>query len=150
MPTNLENRERERQRKRESRAKGQRSLSRKRAKARDKKTKETFFVGETTWNFVAAVRKWEMLVATRVKMGDSEKKSEEHVRHFLHKTSKQEVSGSFTLLSCKTTAKKCTKKRCAARAFLLIRPIVVVVFFQRSRCLRRIALPDFIFCLSKV
>ena len=29
----------------------------------------------------------EMLAATRVKMSDSEKKSEqEHVRHFLHKT----------------------------------------------------------------
>ena len=61
-------------------------------------------------------------------MSDSEKKSEEHVRHFLHETSNQEVSGSFSLLSCKTKAKKCTKK-CAARAFLLIRPIVVVVFF---------------------
>ena len=74
MPTNLENRERQRQRKRESKAKGQRSLSRKRAKARDKKAKETFFVGGTTWNFVAAVRKWEMLAATRVKMSGSEKK----------------------------------------------------------------------------
>ena len=49
------------------------------------------------------------------KMSGSEKKSErEHVRHFLHK----KVSGSFTLWSCKTTAKKCTKK-CAARAKLL-------------------------------
>ena len=60
-----------------------------------------------------------MLAATRVKMSDSEKKSEqEHVRHFLHKTCNQEVSGRFTLQSCKTTAKKCTKK-CAARAKLL-------------------------------
>ena len=45
------------------------------------------------------------------------------------------VSGSFTLKSCKTTAKKCTKK-CAARAkllaFFLIRPIVV---FHRSPAL---------------
>ena len=41
------------------------------------------------------------------------KKSEqEHVRHFLRKTCNQEVSGSFTLQSCKTTAKKCTKKVC--------------------------------------
>ena len=45
----------------------------------------------------------------KVKMSGSEKKSErEHVRHFLHK----KVSGSFTLQSCKTTAKKCTKKVC--------------------------------------
>ena len=52
------------------------------------------------------------------------KKSEqEHVRHFLHKTCKQEASGSFTLWSCKTTAKKvcCTCKV----AFFLIRPIFV-------------------------
>ena len=49
-------------------------------------------------------------------LGENErqwKKSEqEHVRHFLHKTCNQEVSGSFTLQSCKTTAKKCTKKVC--------------------------------------
>ena len=38
-------------------------------------------------NFVAAVRKWEMLAATKVKMSGSEKKKSEreHVRHFLHK-----------------------------------------------------------------
>ena len=60
-----------------------------------------------------------MLAATRVKMSDSEKNSEqEHVPHFLHKTCNQEVFGRFTLQSCKTTAKKCTKK-CAARAKLL-------------------------------
>ena len=35
----------------------------------------------------------EMLAATRVKMSDSEKKSEQqHVRHSLHKTCNQEVS----------------------------------------------------------
>ena len=37
------------------------------------------------------------------------KREQQHVRHFLHKTWNLEVSGSFTLLSCKTTAKKCTK-----------------------------------------
>ena len=65
------------------------------------------------------------------KMSGSDKKSErEHVRHFLHK----KVSGSFTWRSCKTTAKKCTKKVCCTCkvAFLLIRPIVV---FHRSPAL---------------
>ena len=33
----------------------------------------TLFVGGTTWNFVAAVRKWEMLAATWVKMSDGGK-----------------------------------------------------------------------------
>ena len=69
-----------------------------------------------------------MLAATRVKMSDSEKKSEqEHVQRFLHKTCNQEVFGRFTLQSFKTTAKKCTKKVCCTCkvAFLLIRPIAV-------------------------
>ena len=54
MSPNLEYGGRERQRKRESRATGQRSSTRKGAKAREKKQKETFFVGGTTRNFVAA------------------------------------------------------------------------------------------------
>ena len=64
-------------------------------------------------------------------LGENErqwKKSEqEHVRHFLHKTCNQEAFGSFTLQSCTTTAKKCTKKVCCTCkvAFLLIRPIFV-------------------------
>ena len=70
-----------------------------------------------------------MLLATRVKMSDSEKKSEqEHVQHFLHKTCNQEVSGRFTLQSCKTTAKKCTKK-CAARVKLLFCSLDLLLFF---------------------
>ena len=38
--------------------------------------------------------------------GENERQSE---WHFPHKTSNREVSGSFTLQSCKTKAKKCTK-----------------------------------------
>ena len=75
-----------------------------------------------------------MLAATRVKMSDSKKKKseQEHVRHFLHKTCNQEVSGRFTLQSCKTTAKKCTKKVCCTCkvTFLLIRPIAVFLPFS--------------------
>ena len=73
----------------------------------------------------------------KVKMSGSEKKKEgerEHVRHFLQKACNKEVSGSFTLKSCKTTAKKCAKKVCFTSkvVFLLIRPIVV---FHRSPAL---------------
>ena len=67
------------------------------------------------------------------------KKSEqEHVRHFLQKTCNQEASGSFTLQSCKTTAKKCAKKVCCTSkvAFLLIRPIFVFSPFSLSSPLR--------------
>ena len=54
-------------------------------------TKETFIsLEEQHENFVAAVRKYEMLAATKckVKMSVSKKKSEQgrHVRHFFHKT----------------------------------------------------------------
>ena len=52
MSTNLEYIEREKQRKRERRrqdSEAQREKERQRARARDKKTKETFFVGRTTW-----------------------------------------------------------------------------------------------------
>ena len=51
MSTNLEYRAGERQRKRESRrqaSEAQREKGRQRSRARDKKTKETFFVGRTT------------------------------------------------------------------------------------------------------
>ena len=38
-----------------------------------------------------------MLAATKVKMSGSEEKNEQkHIRHFLHKTCNQEVSGNFT------------------------------------------------------
>ena len=53
----------------------------------------------------------EMLAATKVKMSGREKKEQEHVRYFLHKTSNQEVSRF-------NKGKECTKK-CAARAKLL-------------------------------
>ena len=72
-----------------------------------------------------------MLAVTRVKMSDSEKKCEqEHVRHFRHKTCNQEVSGRLRLQSCKTTAKKCTKKVCCKCkvTFLPIRPIAFFFF----------------------
>ena len=84
MSTNLGYRERERQRKRESRSTGQRSSTRKGARAREKKkTKGDIFCCRKNMKFCSD----EMLAATRVKMSDSEKKSEqEHVRHFLHKT----------------------------------------------------------------
>ena len=68
-----------------------------------------------------------MLAAT-VKMSDSRKKVNKNTYvHFLHKTCSQDVSGSFSLQSCKISAKKCTKKvRCTCKvAFLLIRHIVV-------------------------
>ena len=61
-----------------------------------------------------------------------------------------EVSGSFTLKSCKTTAKNVQRKR-AVRAkllFLRIRPIAI---FHRSPALpSRLAPHDFIFCLNKL
>ena len=120
MSTNLEYRERERQRKRENSGTGQRRSTRKgasvRAREREKKLGDTFCWGNNM-KFCSDG----MLAATRVTENERQwkKKSEqEHVRHFLHKTCNKEVSGSFTLQSCKTTAKN-VQKKFAARAKLL-------------------------------
>ena len=64
----------------------------------------------TDTNFMAELKK----------ISGSGKSEQEHVPHFLHtKSENQEVSGRFTWQSCKSTARKCTRKSAA------IRPIVV-------------------------
>ena len=79
-----------------------------------------------------------MLAATKVKVSGSEKSSElEQIQQFLHKTCNQEVSGSFTLQSCKTTEKKYTQK-CAASAKQFLCQLDLSFFWL------------FIFCLSKL
>ena len=50
------------------------------------KTKETNFVGRKTWKFIAAVRKWEMLAATKVKCRSEKKVNRNTYNDFLHKT----------------------------------------------------------------
>ena len=59
-------------------------------------------------------------------MSGSEKKMNKNTYDISSIKRNQEVSESFTLYSCKTTAKKCTKKVCCTCkvALLLIRPIV--------------------------
>ena len=60
-------------------------------------------------------------------MSGSGKSEQEHVPHFLHKKVKtRKFSRRFTLQSCKSTARKCTRK-CAA-----IRPIVVFHSFGQG------------------
>ena len=130
MPTNLKYRARERQRKRESRRQPAKLNEKKDDRDLEREQRRHFLLEKQHENFVAAVTKFEMLsdTNTRRKYAAVKKSEQERVRNFLHK---KKVSGSFPLNSCKTTAKKCTKK-CAARAkvpFLLIRPIVV---FHRS------------------
>ena len=74
--------------------------NRERAKPRDKNQRRLIPLEETHETFKVVVRKWEMLVATKVKMSGSEKKKrteQKHIQHFLHETCNMEVSGSFTL-----------------------------------------------------
>ena len=47
--------------------------NRERARARNKKKQRTILLEEKHENFIVVVRKWEMLVATKVKISDSEK-----------------------------------------------------------------------------
>ena len=79
----MEYRERERQRKGESRQQAndaKRRKERQRARARDKKKKNKrrhFLLEKQHENFEVAMRKSEMLAATKVKMSGSEKKSKQ-------------------------------------------------------------------------
>ena len=57
---------------------------------REIKNEEDHFLEEKHGNFIAAVKKWEMLATTKVRISGSEKITEqektEHIRHVLHKT----------------------------------------------------------------
>ena len=91
----------------------------------------------------------EMLAVTRVKMSDSEKRVNKNTSDI---PSIKRATRKFLEVSRNSRAKqqqRNVKKVCCTCkvAFLLIRPIVSL---YRSRCLRRLALYDFIFCLSKL
>ena len=123
MSTNLEYRESERQGKGESRrqaGEAQQEKERQRARARDTKQRRRISLEEQHENFIPAVRKWEMLAASKVENEQQWKKVNRNQqnlfcaeRYFLHKTCNQEVS-----------------------------PLLI---FCRSRRRRRLALHDFIF-----
>ena len=93
MSTNFEYyyRAREKQRKRESgwqASEAQREKGRQGLRARDKKPKETFFVGRTTGKFCSSIDKMRNASGNqcKVKIAAVKKSEREHVRHFLHKT----------------------------------------------------------------
>ena len=75
-----------------------------------------------------------MLAATKVKMSGREKKEQEHVRYFLHKTRAKNVQKSVLHVQ---------------NCFLLIRT-QLLLFFHRSHFLRRLALHDYLSCLRKL
>ena len=123
----MEYREIEIQRKRESRwqaSDAQRVKELQRARARDKIQLRYFLLEEQHENFVAAVRKWEMLAATTVKMSGSEKKVQEQVRHFFIKR----LTRKFMEVSRCSRAKqrqRNVQKSVLFCYFFAIRPIVV-------------------------
>ena len=81
------------------------------------------FVGRKTWNFIAAVRKWEMLAATKVNMGGSE----EQVNRNKHSISSiKRVTGKCHVL---VTQKKVY---CRSKVFLANYTIFVAVFLPIS------------------
>ena len=71
--------------------------NRERARVRDKKQRRPILLKEKHENFLAAVRKWEMLANTKVKMSSRETSEQEYKKLFLSKTCNKEVSGSFAL-----------------------------------------------------
>ena len=88
-----------------------------------------------------------MLAATKVKMSGSGKKSEQdHRQHFLHKTRNYR---KFHVVVVQSNVKEIYRKSVLQVACLLIRPIVFffAVFVAVATWS---ALPDFIFCFSKL
>ena len=71
--------------------------NRERARVRDKKQRRPILSKEKHENFLAAVRKLEMLANTKVKMSSRETSEQEYKKLFLGKTCNKEVSGSFAL-----------------------------------------------------
>ena len=87
---------------------------------REIKNEDIFLLEERHENFVAAVRKWEMLAATKVKMSGNEKKSEQE--HVYDISSSKRVTRKFLEVSrCGRTKQRHrnVEKKCAARAKLL-------------------------------
>ena len=105
--------------------------NRERAKARNTQQLRPISLEEKHQNFTAAVRKWEMLAATKVKMcGNKKKKVSGNTQHFVYKTCSRGKQWQRDV------------RKGAARAKLFF---TVVVVFPDS-----LVLHDFIFCLSKL
>ena len=153
---------RERQLKRTNRrqaSEAQREKGRQRSRARDKKQRRHFFVGRT-WRFCSGGDKIRNASGhqRKVNMSGSDKKVNENTYDIssIKRVTKKFLQ-VFTFYSCKTTEKKCTKKVCytCKVAFLLIWVEVyaldLLLFFTvNRRCLRRLPLHHFIFCLKKL
>ena len=101
--------------------------------------------------FVAAVRKREILAATKVKMSRSEKKKKNKNTYDISFIKR--VTRTFLELSRCSRAKqgqRNVQKKRDARSKLLFCSLDLLLFFHWSRCLRHLALHDFIFCWSKL
>ena len=89
-----------------------------------KKAKETNFVGRITSKFYSDGEKCEILAElanTKVKMSGSQKKEQEHIQRFLHKTCNWEVSGQVSRCGrAKQRQRNQCTKNCPARAKLLL------------------------------
>ena len=129
--------------------------NRERARAKDKKTREK--KKEEHENFIAAVRKWEMQAATKVKISGSDKKVNRNTYDF---SSIKRVTRKFLDVSRCSRAKQrqrnvqksvLNEQSCCCWFFFFANfNLPVLIFFCRFRFRRGLALHDFIFCLSKL
>ena len=103
--------------------------NRERAKARNTQQRRPISLEEKHQNFTAAVRKWEMLAATKVKMCGNQKK----------------WAGTHNI-SC---IKRVVVENNGKEMYKKVLDVQSCFFFYRYRCLYRF-LHDFIFCLSKL
>ena len=105
-------------------------------------------------NFVVAIGKWEMLAATNQMQGKNERQWKKVNENTYDISSIKSVTKKFLEASRCSRAKqrqRNVQKRVlhVQSSFLLIRDLLLF-FTVLRRCLRRLALHDFIFCLNEL
>ena len=114
------------------------------------KKRRTFFVGRTTWK---VCRCGEKKRNTSGHQGENEPQWKKKKNKNTYDISFiKRVTRTFLELSRCSRAKqgqRNVQKKRNARSELLFCSLDLLLFFQRSRCLCRLAVHDFIFCLSK-
>ena len=115
------------------------------------KKRRTFFVGRTTWKIC---RCGEKKRNTRGHQGENEPQWKKKRNKNTYDISFiKRVTRTFLELSRCSRAKqgqRNVQKKRDASSKLLFCSLDLLLFFHRSRCLRRLALHDFIFCWSKL
>ena len=103
--------------------------------------------------FLAAVTKWEMLAATDQMQGENEQQWKEVYENTYDISSSKSVTKKFLEVSRCSRAKQLQRnvQKSVLHVQLLFCSFDILLFFTGlRRCLRRLALHDFIFCANEL